>query len=150
MENLRVRTLRQPASLDLEGLTAALGRVFAGRPEVLDAYVFGSVARGEATPGSDLDLAVTVEVSAYRDESPFGLRACLSADVQRALCRDDIDLVLFHQATLLLQSRILRDGVRIFSRDLQAATAREAAVLSRWCDWKPVQDRIDALLLVPR
>lgn len=129
-----------------EALARQLAPVFETFPQVLEAYVFGSVARGEARPTSDLDLAVTVD-RGVPEPRPFGLRAVLITEIQAVLGRSDIDVVLFHQAPLLLQSEILRDGHRLFARDLVAATARESAALSRWLDWKPVQERIDQLLL---
>ena len=40
--------------------------------------------------------------------------------------------------------RVLRDGVRLFSRDLRATTAREGQALSRYCDYLPQLAKIDA------
>jgi len=40
----------------------------------------------------------------------------------------------------------LRDGVRLFARDLRATTTREGQALSRWCDWGPQQAKIDRVL----
>lgn len=42
-----------------------------------------------------------------------------------ALGRNDVDLVLLNDAPPLLYHRVLRDGVRLLSRDLAKTTARE-------------------------
>jgi len=42
--------------------------------------------------------------------------------------------------------RVLRDGVRLFSRDLRATTVREGRALSRHCDFVPQLAKIDAIL----
>ncbi len=115
-------------------------------PEVLDAYVFGSVARGDAGPDSDVDVAVFVDPTVH-EPGPWGLQATLLADLMGALGRNDVDLVLLNRASPLLWRQVLRDGERVLSRDLVTTTTREARAISRWCDWKPVQERIDALLL---
>ena len=41
-----------------EPLESRLRTVLAGRGEVVAAYLFGSVARGTATPTSDVDVAI--------------------------------------------------------------------------------------------
>ena len=46
---------------DMESLAGRIVRVLEPRPEILEAYLFGSVARGEARAGSDLDIAVFVD-----------------------------------------------------------------------------------------
>ena len=45
---------REPVQIDLE----AIQSYFAGQPEVVVAYLFGSVARGRANHLSDVDIAV--------------------------------------------------------------------------------------------
>jgi predicted nucleotidyltransferase len=116
----------------IEQLTAAL----TPRAEVLEAYLFGSVARGEASAHSDVDVAVYVTDDALNAPG-FGYAAELSADLQQALGRPDIDLVVLNRATPLLYHRVLRDGVRVLSRDLTATTRREGYAFSRYCDDLP-------------
>ncbi len=120
-------------------LTEALER----RPEVLEAYLFGSQARGEAQLHSDVDVAVFVsEVP----DAPFGYEAELTADLMSALGENAVDVVLLNRAPPLLYHRVLRDGIRLFSRDLGATTVREGQALSRYCDWVPQLAKIDAVL----
>lgn len=116
-----------------------------GRPEVLEAYLFGSVARGEGAPHSDVDVAVYIDRAAA-PEARFGLQAELATELMSALHRNDIDVVLLNDATPLLYHRVLRDGVRLFARDLARTTTREGAAISRYCDWSPQEARMDAVL----
>ncbi len=68
----RVRVFR----LDQEGVLARLRTaaeaMLARRPEVIEVRLFGSLARGQARPGSDADLLVTVEhaTEPFPDRSP--------------------------------------------------------------------------------
>ncbi len=122
----------------LDTLRALLDR----RPEILEAYLFGSQARGEAMPHSDLDVAVYVD----RDRlppSPWGYAAELTTDLMSGLGRNDIDVVVLNDAPPLLYHRVLRDGERLLSRDLAATTTREGYAISRYCDYLPQLRKID-------
>ncbi len=128
-----------------EGLSvvAALARCLERRPEVLEAYVFGSAATGTAQPHSDVDVAVYT-VEPLPPASPFGYVADLAADVMRALGTSRVDVVVLNDAPPLLYHRVLRDGTRILSRDLRATTTREGRALSRYCDFVPQLRKIEA------
>ncbi len=121
-----------------------LRRYLAARPEVLDAYVFGSFARGSEEQHSDLDVAVFVDHTAA-PRSPYGYRADLTTDLMQVAERDDVDVVLLNDAPPLLYQRVLRDGIRIVSRDLGATTVREGRALSRYCDYLPQLRKVEAL-----
>ena len=57
-----------------------------------------------------------------------------------------VDVVVLNTAPPLLYHRVLRDGVRVVSRDLRATTVREGRALSRHCDFAPHLAKIDAIL----
>lgn len=57
-----------------------------------------------------------------------------------------VDVVILNHAPPLVYHRVLRDGSRIFSRDLRATTVREGRALSRHCDFVPQLAKIDAIL----
>jgi predicted nucleotidyltransferase len=127
----------------LEELLARLRAALEDRSEVLEAYLFGSRARDEAAPHSDVDVAVTLDREAVA-EPPFGHAARLAADLMAALDESRVDVVVLNDASPLLYHRVLRDGVRILSRDLRATTTREGRALSRYCDYVPQLSLIDA------
>jgi predicted nucleotidyltransferase len=120
-----------------------VGAVLERRAEVLDAYVFGSLARGEERPHSDVDVAVYADPAA-RDAGGYGLDAALAADLMQALHSDRVDVVLLNDAAPLLYHRVLRDGIRVLSRDLRQTTTREGRALSRYCDYVPQLAKIRA------
>jgi len=106
-----------------------------GREEVLEAYVFGSVARGEAAAHSDVDVAVYVREDMIENDTGFGYASQVASDLMKALGSNEVDVVVLNGAPPLLYHRVLRDGVRIISRDLAATTTREGHALSRYCDF---------------
>jgi predicted nucleotidyltransferase len=125
-------------------LTERLATALSQRPEVLEGYLFGSLARGEAQPHSDIDVAVFIDRSRLGPQ-PFGYAAELASDLMKALGRSELDVVVLNDAPPLLYHRVLRDGIRVTSRDLRATTTREGYALSRYCDWVPQLEKIRAV-----
>jgi uncharacterized protein len=123
-------------------LVARLGLELAKRPEILEAYLFGSRARGEARAHSDVDVAVYVD-AAQVAPSAYGYEATLGTELMRALATDRVDVVVLNRAPPLLYHRVLRDGVRLLSRELAATTTREGQALSRYCDYVPQLEKIE-------
>lgn len=111
------------------------------RPEILEAYLFGSCARGDAASHSDVDVAVYLE---REPEAPFGYESELTAELMRALGTNRLDVVVLNRAPPMLYQRVLRDGVRLFSRELSATTVREGRALSRYCDFAIQLAKVDA------
>ncbi|MDE0005173.1 MAG: nucleotidyltransferase domain-containing protein [Rhodospirillaceae bacterium] len=134
-------TLASTSSLDrlVDRLTALL----ASRAEVLDAYLFGSLARGDEHAGSDVDVAVYID-EAHAEGGAWGYRADLTTDLMGALNTNDVDVVVLNQASPLLYHRVLRDGIRLLSRDLKATTQRAGMALSRYLDFVPQMEKMDA------
>lgn len=130
-------------SLSREEMIARLSRILEARPEVLDAYLFGSHARGNPHRLSDLDVAVYLE-RALVPHAPFGYAAALATDLAPVVGKDRIDVVILNDAPPLLYHRVLRDGVRLFARQLEATTGREGRALSRYCDYQPQLRKVDA------
>jgi uncharacterized protein len=122
----------------------SLRNALMAHPEILEAYLFGSCARGEIAAHSDVDAAVYVDPQLLKGaDMPFGYDADLASRLMRALGTNDVDVVLLNAAPPLLYHRVLRDGVRLFARDLAATTAREGRTLSRFCDYVPQLAKID-------
>jgi len=77
---------------------------------ILHAALFGSLARGEQTPASDIDLAVTLD-----PQHRIGLIAL--AGLQRhvsKLLNKDVDLVTLPVRRQKLRSTIEREAIRAF------------------------------------
>jgi predicted nucleotidyltransferase len=82
------------------------------RPNVRLAVVFGSVARGDHSAGSDLDLLVTQRRDDWRE------RALLAQNLERAVARR-VQVVPLEHAPALLLAAVLRDGRVLVDRDGQ-------------------------------
>jgi len=85
-------------------------------PDVLAVLLFGSRARGGATPASDHDVCLVLAAPPRSD---------LDAGEKRLqyLALGDLDVVVFQQLPLHIQSRVLREGRVLFTRDEDALYA---------------------------
>ena len=131
--------------VDSEELQSKLTEALEARPEILEAYLFGSYARGDATDHSDIDVAVYVDLEQVKPTA-FGYASTLGTDLIAATGQNAIDVVVLNEAPPLLYGRVLQEGARLLSRDLPATTARAAQALSRYCDFLPQLAKIDAAL----
>ena len=136
-----IRKMENPNSI--QRLVERIAKLLDPRSEILEAYLFGSYARGEEQPHSDIDVAVYVD-EARADNSGFGYRAHITTDLMAGLGFNDVDVLILNRAPPVLYHRVLRDGVRVLSRDLAATTTREGQALSRYCDFVPQLAKMEA------
>lgn len=130
-------------TIETHALILRLTALLEPRGEVLDAYLFGSTVTGRAQAHSDLDVAVYL-VQDRPPTSRFGYTADLATDLMRELGTDRIDVTVLNDAPPVLYHRVLRDGIRLLSRDLRATTTREGRALSRYSDYVPQLAKIEA------
>lgn len=119
----------------LETLTEAL----AGHDEIAVAYLFGSAARDESGPGSDLDLAIvlTTEVP-----EPLRYRARLMEELARA-SSTAVDVVFLSDAPPELAGRVVREGKLLLSHDESARVRFETEALRRYFDTARLRRELD-------
>ena len=97
--------------IEPEDIKTLLTPVF-HRHDVAFAYLFGSVVEGNASPVSDIDIAVFVKSP---DKDLFDLKLDILADICRALKRNDVDVVILNNTkNLLLLENIIRNGVLLY------------------------------------
>ena len=93
------------------------------------AVLFGSTARGQSGPDSDLDVGVLFEAG---QESTAGLEVALARATGRRL-----DLVGLDTAPPLLRFEIARDGQLLLERTPHAWVDFRARAMTDWWDWAP-------------
>ena len=92
------------------GVRQRLSSFFAGDSRgVVAAYLFGSAARGEDHPDSDIDVAVLFDTAPPPDLS--GPALTLAGDLERALARR-VDLVVLNSASADLDLEPVRRRYR--------------------------------------
>ena len=93
--------------LELEDIVRKCSKVF-DRYEVNFCYLFGSYAKGKATPASDVDFLISVNVK--------GLKFYGLVEEIRAVLHKKVDVLNMNQLknNIELMEEILKDGVKIY------------------------------------
>lgn len=121
--------------MDREAVIARLTETLATLDgDLAAAYLFGSAARGEARPGSDVDVAILLRQEP--EATLGGLRADLADTLAEALGRP-VDLVVLNRAPADLIHRVLRDGVLLLDRDSSLRIAFEVRSRNEYFDLLP-------------
>jgi len=107
------------------------------RSDVVAVYLFGSVARGQAGPASDVDVAVLLAADPRPDLD--GLLLGEEAELERTL-GVPVQLVVLNTAPCDLVHRVLRDGVLLLDRDPSARVRFEVRARNEFFDLQPVLD----------
>lgn len=121
-------------------------RVLEGDPRIAYGLVFGSVARGHAHPGSDVDVAVGLSPGSELGPQAVGR---LISDLERASGRT-VDLVLLHEAPPALAYRVFRDGAVLFARNRPALVERQVRAVLDYLDFRPFEQAFVRGVLQPR
>lgn len=109
---------------------------FTGREGVRAAWLFGSVARDETGPLSDVDVAVLFDAGIDKGER-FDRRASIADALERVLRAPRVDVVSMNDASALLGHRVATGGVRVHDDGTEAAAEAEIGAVSRYIEYLP-------------
>ena len=99
-----------------------------GRHDVVALYLFGSEATGRSRKQSDVDLAIMVS-------RRFGGFERVEVETKLStLLGRDVELVVFNNATPLLQHQILKYGTLIYESDPKERVRREVTARYDYLD----------------
>lgn len=121
---------------DVHDALAELGHALAAGPALELAVVFGSVARGQRNPSSDVDVGIIPEDPGL----PLADELALQVALER-VCRARVDLVRLDQAPLALRWRVARDGLPLVGAATGAWARFAARAASEHADIEPALRR---------
>lgn len=114
-------------SKQLERITKSLQEALIEVENVLVAYVFGSIAEGREHVFSDVDVAVLLKESSLNE-------AMRIHSILTKLFGDRVDTLILNLAPPLLRYQVVKEGLRILSKDEDARVLFEARALSEGLD----------------
>lgn len=123
--------------MDRSAVIDTLRHCFADRRGVVAAYLFGSVARGQARADSDVDVAVLLTAGEPTSADAIDELFALQDDLEERLHRR-VDLVAMNGAPLDLPHRVLRDGVLVCDLDPARRSEFELQVRTQYFDFLPL------------
>ena len=125
--------------MDRDRIAQEIAHVFAARNDDAAAvYLFGSAARGEDRPDSDVDVAVLYG----RPVEPglAGLKLALAGDLEAHLGRR-VDLVVLDSQPPDLVHRVLRDGLIVLENNRSTRIRFEVNARNQYFDVLPTLQR---------
>lgn len=108
------------------------------------AWLFGSAARGDAGPLSDVDVAVLIEETAT-PMARLEIAAALIEELERRVARADV--VIFNEAPPALRHRVIRDGILLLERDARRRVDSEVRSIREYLDFQHLADIYDRALI---
>jgi uncharacterized protein len=103
--------------------------------DVLAVILFGSVARGEQTAHSDVDICLVLTPERVRDKS------VLSRKRLEYLAQFDLDVQIFQALPLYIRHRVLKEGQVLFVRDEDLLYEVAFRTAQAFEDFKPIYYR---------
>lgn len=120
-----------------------LVRVFERYERIVLVYLFGSLARGQETGLSDVDIAVLLE-DLPTDLLGFTLKLM---DELSVILGDRVDLVLLNEAPPLLRHQVIKYGRVIYSKSEEDRVRFEVRSEREFLDLRILLNRYNQVLL---
>ena len=120
-----------------QGIITKLSEFFSEQEDVAFAYLFGSIARNEARPLSDIDIAVYLRET-NSDMDLFQERINLLHKLSVLLRTEKVDLILLNNSPIELKYRILKSGRLVSENDPTLKAAFYEKTVRDYLDFSPI------------
>lgn len=110
--------------------------------EIIFAYLYGSLAKGEERKGSDVDIGVFLEKDFKRDAF---YEARLALEIEKEVKLKNVEIVVLNEKSLRFLNQILRYGKLIISKNEKERIKFETFVTKNYIDFKPYYEEYDKL-----
>ena len=128
------------ASSDLE---AAVARELAAFPEIAVGYLFGSRARGEPGPESDLDVGLVLKRRGETAEQHYWWICDLASRLESTCPGARVDVVLLESQGPIFAHRVLLSGRKVFEADRARRIDFESETVVRALDFLPTYEIVE-------
>jgi uncharacterized protein len=128
------------SAIDVSLLPNLLAPLFARRPELAAAYLFGSAARGRAREDSDLDVGLVLRERRASRQAFEVMAADLAVDISCATGVERVDIVDLAAQGPIFALEALCHGVRLYEGDRNRRIDFESETMVRAHDFQPTFD----------
>jgi predicted nucleotidyltransferase len=123
---------------NIVSLLPEAGAYLQSREDVLFAYLFGGLAKGNPRPLSDIDIAVYLS----KETGLMGRKIEILGDLTNLLKTDEIDLVLLNSAPVTLKMKILENKKVIADKNSFLRHRYESMVMREYFDFSILERAI--------
>lgn len=120
-------------------LKSRIAHVLSPHPITL-AYLFGSVATGQATPSSDVDIALVVDERRLDRSGRLKFELAIEEEIARRCEIGDADVRVINDAPLILRGQVACQGVLVFARDDESRIDFETRARAEYFDFLPADN----------
>jgi predicted nucleotidyltransferase len=124
----------------IESLAPQLGELAAAQPAIVLAYLYGSMATGQTTPFSDVDIALLVDEHLLPPDRQLRFRLVLADEIDRRCGLSKADVRVINHAPLILRGQVVTDGILLFSRDEVQRVEFETRTRKEYFDFLPMAE----------
>jgi predicted nucleotidyltransferase len=124
--------------MDINRLLTDLAGILSSRPDILFAYLHGSVLTGENP--RDIDVAVFLRLESPEAEDPIETAIELCLEAEKRIGSIPVDVKVLNGAPVAFRFAAV-SGRLIFSRDEDRRVDFLASTWSEYFDFKPLADR---------
>jgi predicted nucleotidyltransferase len=126
------------AAIDIDStLRTCLAGVFSKYPVAL-VYLFGSAARGQTTPLSDIDIALILIEGQIDDKDRLMFELEVEDELASRCDISNADVRVINKAPIVIRGKVVTEGVLLFSRDEEMRVEFETRTRSEYFDFLPV------------
>lgn len=130
----------RPIPDHLRDIAREVAGVLEPHPPVFLGYVFGSVARGEARPDSDLDVGIVFAQRGDTARDHLALLGELAARLEGVGGCRHVDLVVLESQGPIFCQRVVSEGVLVYERDPERRVDFESETIVRALDFRPTYE----------
>ena len=127
-------------AVPLEEMKARLAEELSRFPEVAAAWLFGSVARGEATAESDVDVGLVLRQRGLKARDCHRWLRTVAARLEHAAGGRTIDLVLLEAQGPVFRHRVLVEGQLIYEANRDRRVDFESTATVEYFDFLPTYE----------
>lgn len=119
--------------METKEIVEKVRRVLEIHPDIIFAYIFGSVAKGNSGKLSDIDIAVYF----IQTDNILKQRLEIMRIMEKQLPGFSVDIVVLNKAPLSLKYMIEREGILLFEKDKERRVFFETSTRKEYWDFEP-------------
>lgn len=113
------------------------------RFQIVAVYIFGSLAKNQLTPLSDVDIAVLVSNNISK-ECLSEFESAIYKDLSKLFCTDEIDITILNNLSQYKQYSVIKNKKLIYCTDYDALLDFENDAVLNYLDFSPIRKEFDA------